>query len=54
MTCRCWTIGIVGAGITSAYRHGGQLVFLLDAERLVAPAMEIPPAELPSLPSEAP
>ena len=43
-----------GRGITSAYRHEGQLVFLLDAERLVAPAMEIPPAELPSLPSEAP
>jgi purine-binding chemotaxis protein CheW len=43
-----------GRGITSAYRHAGRLVFLLDAERLVEPAMGIEPAELPSLPSEAP
>jgi len=43
-----------GRGITSAYRHDDRLVFLLDAERLVEPAMEIPPGEMPSLPSEAP
>ena len=43
-----------GRGITSAYRHDNRLVFLLDAERLVEPAMEIPPGEMPSLPSEAP
>jgi len=43
-----------GRGITSAYRHDDRLVFLLDAERLVEPAMEIHPGEMPSLPSEAP
>ncbi len=43
-----------GRGITSAYRHGDRLVFLLDAERLVEPATEIGPEEMPSLPSEAP
>jgi purine-binding chemotaxis protein CheW len=40
-------------GITSAYRHDDRLVFLLDAERLVEPAREIHPEEMPSLPSEA-
>ena len=43
-----------GRGITSAYHHDEQLVFLLDPERLVQPAMEIHPGEMPSLPSEAP
>ena len=43
-----------GRGITSAYRHDDQLVFLLDAERLVEPALAIHPEEMPSLPSEAP
>lgn len=43
-----------GRGITSAYRHNDRLVFLLDAERLVEPAMHIDPQEVRSLPSEAP
>lgn len=43
-----------GRGITSAYWHDDRLVFLLDAERLVEPAMEIDPEEIWSLPSEAP
>lgn len=43
-----------GRGITSAYRHDDRLVFLLDAERLVQPATEIRPEEMPSLPSGAP
>ena len=43
-----------GRGITSAYRHDNRLVFLLDAERLVEPAMAIHPVDMPSLPSEAP
>ncbi len=41
-------------GITSAYRHDDQLVFLLDATRLAEPAMHIPAEELSFLPSEAP
>ena len=41
-------------GITSAYRHKDRLVFLLDVKRLVEPATEIHPEEMPSLPSEAP
>lgn len=41
-------------GIASAFRHDRQLVFLLDASRLVEPAMAIPRGEMPSLPSEAP
>lgn len=41
-------------GIASAYRHQKSLVFLLDAERLMEPAMEISPGEMPFLPSEAP
>lgn len=41
-------------GITSAYRHQERLVFLLDVDRLVEPAMRIPSGELPLLPSEAP
>ncbi|UCF47771.1 MAG: purine-binding chemotaxis protein CheW [Myxococcales bacterium] len=41
-------------GITTAYRHHGQLVFLLDADRLAEPAMQIPSGEMPRLPSEAP
>ena len=43
-----------GRGITSAYHHDEQLVFLLDPERLVQPALEIHPEEMPSLPSETP
>ncbi|MBW1874075.1 MAG: purine-binding chemotaxis protein CheW [Deltaproteobacteria bacterium] len=43
-----------GRGITSAYHHDEQLVFLLDPERLVEPAMDIHSGEVPSLPSEAP
>jgi purine-binding chemotaxis protein CheW len=41
-------------GITSAYRHHDRLVFLLDADRLVEPAMQIPSGEMPFLPSEVP
>jgi purine-binding chemotaxis protein CheW len=41
-------------GISSAFRHHDQLVFLLDADRLVEPAVEIAPSEMPFLPSEAP
>jgi purine-binding chemotaxis protein CheW len=41
-------------GIASAYRHQNHLVFLLDADRLVEPAMQIPSGEMPFLPSEAP
>ena len=41
-------------GITSAYRHDAQLVFLLDAARLAEPAMQIPSDEISHLPSEAP
>jgi purine-binding chemotaxis protein CheW len=41
-------------GITSAFRHDRQLVFLLDASRLVEPALAIPRGALPSLPPEAP
>lgn len=41
-------------GITSAYRHEERLVFLLDADRLAEPAMQIPSQELSFLPSEAP
>jgi chemotaxis signal transduction protein len=43
-----------GRGITFAYRHHDRLVFLLDPERLVEPATDIHPGEVPSLPSEAP
>ena len=41
-------------GITSAYRHHEQLVFLLDAARLAEPAMQIPSDELSYLPAESP
>lgn len=41
-------------GITTAYRHGGLLVFLLDATRLAEPAVQIPSHELLSVRSEAP
>ena len=41
-------------GITSAYRHEEQLVFLLDASRLAEPAMQIPADELSYLPPGAP
>jgi chemotaxis signal transduction protein len=40
-------------GIVSAYRHEEQLVFLLDADRLAEPAMEIPSRELSLFPPEA-
>jgi purine-binding chemotaxis protein CheW len=41
-------------GITSAYTHGDQLVFLLDVDRIAEPAMQIRSSELASLPSEVP
>ena len=41
-------------GITNAYRHRDNLVFVLDAERLAEPAMRIPSSELSELPPEAP
>lgn len=41
-------------GIALAYRHGGRLVFLLDADRLVEPGLRVPAGELSFLPSEAP
>ena len=41
-------------GITSAYRHEEQLVFLLDASRLAEPAMQIPADQLSYLPPGAP
>lgn len=41
-------------GIALAYRHGGHLVFLLEADRLVEPGLQIHPDELSLLPSEAP
>ena len=41
-------------GISVAYRHGGQLVFLLEADRLVEPGLRVRPNELSLLPSEAP
>lgn len=44
----------VQRGITTAYRHQRQLVFLLDADRLAEPAMQIPASVLSVLPSEAP
>jgi chemotaxis signal transduction protein len=44
----------VERGITTAYRHQKQLVFLLDPDRLAEPAMQIPANELSVLPSEAP
>jgi purine-binding chemotaxis protein CheW len=43
-----------GRGITAAYRHDDEFVFLLDVERLVEPVMGIHPEEMPSLPSGAP
>jgi purine-binding chemotaxis protein CheW len=44
----------VERGITTAYRHQKQFVFLLDPDRLAEPAMQIPANELSVLPSEAP
>lgn len=41
-------------GIVSASRHEQQLVFLIDADRLVEPAMAIGPSDMPLLPSEGP
>jgi len=41
-------------GISSAYRHQERLVFLLDPDRLVEPAMQIGQDEMPQFPSEAP
>ena len=40
-------------GITTAYKHAGHLVFLLDADRLALPAMELDSGELVLPPSEA-
>lgn len=44
----------VERGITSAYRHDEQLVFLLDTDRLIEPAMQIAASEMALLPSEEP
>ena len=44
----------VERGITTAYRHQKELVFLLDPDRLAEPAMQIGAQELSMLPSEAP
>jgi purine-binding chemotaxis protein CheW len=44
----------VERGITNAYRHREELVFLLDPDRLAEPAMQIPSDQLSQLPSEAP
>ena len=41
-------------GIRSAYRYHDGLVFLLDADRLAEPTLDIRPGELPFLPSELP
>ncbi|MGB5813542.1 MAG: chemotaxis protein CheW [Polyangiales bacterium] len=41
-------------GIRSAYKHGNELVFLLDADRLAEPAMRLERDEISLLPSEAP
>ena len=41
-------------GITTAYRHDDSLVFLLDAARLIEPAMRIPAEDLSYLPPGAP
>ncbi len=41
-------------GIALAYRYGGHLVFLLEADRLVEPGLRVPADELSLLPSEAP
>lgn len=40
-------------GITSAYKHDGALVFLLNVDRLSEPALELDPREVPMLHSEA-
>ena len=39
-------------GIVSAFRYDHGLVFLLEADRLVEPAMDISDEEMPALPSE--
>ncbi len=41
-------------GITSAYKHADRLVFLLNADRLAEPAMELDPGEFSILQSEFP
>ncbi|MDH3199794.1 MAG: chemotaxis protein CheW [Myxococcales bacterium] len=41
-------------GITSAYKHASGLVFLLNADRLAEPAMELGPGELSMLQPEGP
>lgn len=41
-------------GITHAYRSDGKLVFLLDADRVAQPAMQLSVERLSLLPSEAP
>lgn len=41
-------------GIRSAYRHHDELVFLLDADRLAEPALDLRPEEMSFLPSELP
>ena len=41
-------------GIKSAHRYDERLVFLLDADRVAQPGLDILPAQLPFVPSEAP
>lgn len=41
-------------GIRSAYRHDDRLVFLLDADQLAEPAVDVPRDEASLLPSEGP
>lgn len=41
-------------GISSAYKHDGDLVFLLNLDRLAEPAMKLDPSELALSYSEAP
>ncbi|MFW2387392.1 MAG: hypothetical protein ACN4G0_03595, partial [Polyangiales bacterium] len=41
-------------GIESAFHHDDGLVFLLNADRLAEPALDISPQELAFLPLEAP
>lgn len=41
-------------GITGAFQHDAGLVFLLDADRVAAPAVHVRPEEVVFLPSEAP
>ena len=41
-------------GVAGAYKHDGELVFLLDIDRLAEPAMQLTDDEISLLPSGAP